>query len=180
MLFPLPSPAEKRAKFRAALNSGKLQRFPGSFSPLVSMLIERIGFDGVYVSGAVLANDLGLPDIGLTTLTEVCQRGRAIAKVTSLPAIIDADTGFGETMNVARSIQELEDAGLCGCHLEDQVNPKRCGHLDSKTLVDVPTMAQKVKAAAQAKRDTNFLVIARTDARAGEGLQSAIDRAKAY
>src|SRR5690242_17647388 len=107
MLFPLPAPQEKRAKLRSALHSGKLQQFPGSFSPLVSMLIERIGFDGVYVSGAVLANDLGLPDIGLTTLTEISQRGRAIARVTSLPAIIDIDTGFGETMNVARTIQEI-------------------------------------------------------------------------
>jgi len=180
MLFPLPTPQEKRAKFREALKSGKLQRFPGSFSPLVSMLIERIGFDGVYVSGAVLANDLGLPDIGLTTLSEVSQRGRAIAKVTALPAIIDIDTGFGETMNVARTIQEIEDAGLCGCHMEDQVQPKRCGHLDSKTLVDTATMVQKLKAASQAKRDPNFLLIARTDARAPEGLDNAIARAKAY
>src|SRR5215475_5841321 len=126
MLFPQKSPTQKRADLRAALNSGKLLQFPGAFSPLVSMLIERIGFDGVYVSGAVLANDLGLPDIGLTTLSEVAQRGKAIARVTSLPAIIDIDTGFGETMNVARTIQEIEDAGLCGCHMEDQVNPKRC------------------------------------------------------
>src|SRR5438552_12044418 len=180
MLFPLPTPREKRVALRTALASGKLLRFPGAFSPLVAMLIEQIGFDGVYVSGAVLSADLGLPDIGLTTLTEVSLRGHAIARVTSLPSIIDIDTGFGETMNVARTIQEIEDAGLCGCHLEDQVQPKRCGHLDSKTLVDTATMAQKVKAAAQSKRDPNFLIIARTDARAPEGLDAAVARAKAY
>src|SRR5437763_17193738 len=111
------------------------------------MLIERIGFDGVYISGAVLANDLGLPDIGLTTLTEVATRGRQISRVTNLPAIIDADTGFGESMNAARAIQELEDAGLCACHLEDQIQPKRCGHLDNKTLADTDTMSKKIKAA---------------------------------
>src|SRR5678815_13823 len=98
MLFPQKSPTQKRADFRAALKSGKLRQFPGAFSPLVSMLIERQGFEGVYISGAVLANDLGLPDVGLTTLTEVSQRGRAIARATVLPAIIDADTGFGAPM----------------------------------------------------------------------------------
>jgi methylisocitrate lyase len=180
MLFGDTTAGEKRAGLRAGLRSGKLLRFPGAFSPLVAMLIEKLEFEGVYVSGAVLANDLGLPDVGLTTLTEVTQRGKQIARVTKLPAIIDADTGFGEPMSVARTVQELEEAGLCGCHLEDQVNPKRCGHLDNKSLVDGQTMAQKIKAAAEAKRDANFLVIARTDARASEGLDSAIARAKAY
>src|SRR3954463_9404764 len=116
MLFPKKSPSQKRVDFRAALKSGKLLRFPGAFSPLVSMQIERQGFEGVYISGAVLSADLGLPDVGLTTLTEVAQRGRAIPRVTSLPAIIDADTGFGEPMNVGRTIQEFEELGLCGCH----------------------------------------------------------------
>jgi methylisocitrate lyase len=180
MLFAKKSGAEKRADFRKALDSGKLLRFPGAFSPLVSMLVEQKGFDGVYVSGAVLSNDLGLPDIGLTTLSEVSQRGRSIAKTTDLPAIIDIDTGFGEPMSVVRTVQELEDFGLAGCHLEDQVNPKRCGHLDNKSLVSVSEMTKKVKAAADGKRDKNFLVIARTDSRASEGLDKAIDRAKAY
>src|SRR3954463_16129230 len=117
MLFSKKSPAQKRANFRAALASGKLLRFPGAFSPLVAMLIEQIGFDGVYISGAVLSADLGLPDIGLTTLTEVSQRGHAIARVTTLPSIIDIDTGFGEPMNVARTIQEIESLGLAGCHI---------------------------------------------------------------
>jgi methylisocitrate lyase len=180
MLFPQKSPTQKRADFRAALNSGKLLRFPGAFSPLVSMLIERQGFEGVYISGAVLANDLGLPDVGLTTLSEVSQRGRAIARATALPAIIDADTGFGEPMNAARTVQELEELGLCGCHLEDQENPKRCGHLDGKTLVPAGDMVKKIRAASTARRDKNFVIIARTDARASEGLGGAIQRAMAY
>jgi len=121
-----------------------------------------------------------LPDIGLTTLPEVAGRGHQIARVTDLPAIIDVDTGFGEPMNMARTIQTMEEAGLSGCHLEDQENPKRCGHLDNKNVVPVADMIKKVKAAAEAKRDQNFIVIARTDARAVEGLDKAIDRAKAY
>jgi methylisocitrate lyase len=180
MLFQRIQPQEKRQAFRAALSAGKLLRFPGAFAPLVAMLIEQIGFDGVYISGAVLSADLGLPDIGLTTLPEVAQRGRAISRVTKLPSLIDIDTGFGEPMNTARTVQEIEEAGLCGCHIEDQINPKRCGHLDNKTLVDTDTMAKRLRAAVQAKRDPNFLIIARTDARGPEGLDAAINRAKAY
>lgn len=180
MLFVKTDAATKRKNFRAALKKGKLLRFPGAFSPIISMLIEEIGFDGVYVSGAVLSNDLGLPDIGLTTLSEVSQRGRAIARATNLPAIIDIDTGFGEPLNAARTIQELEELGLAGAHLEDQTNPKRCGHLDNKSLVDTASMVKKIRAASENKRDPNFLVIARTDARAQEGLDAAIARAKAY
>lgn len=174
------SAADKRKKLRADLASGRLLRFPGAFSPLVSMLIEQIGFDGVYISGAVLSNDLGLPDIGLTTLTEVSERGRAIGRTTNLPTLIDIDTGFGETMSAARTIREMTDLGISGCHMEDQVNPKRCGHLDNKSLVDVTEMVRKVKAASSAKTDPNFILMARTDARAGEGLEKAIARAKAY
>jgi methylisocitrate lyase len=174
------SSEEKRQGFRAALKSGKLLRFPGAFSPIVAMAIQRHGFDGVYVSGAALSADLGLPDIGLTTLSEVAARGGAIARVTDLPALIDADTGFGEALNMARTIQTLEDAGLCGCHLEDQVNPKRCGHLDNKSLVTTQTMVEKIRGAVGARRDKNFVIMARTDARASEGLNGAMARAKAY
>lgn len=181
MLFPTTTAAAKRAALRAGLKSGKLLRFPGAFSPLVAMQIERLGFEGVYISGSVLSNDLGYPDIGLTTLTEVGQRGRQISRVTSLPTIIDADTGFGEPMSAARTIQEFIELGLAGCHLEDQVNPKRCGHLDGKALVGRDEMIRKVRSAAQARTlDPNFVIIARTDARASEGLDAAIDRAKAY
>jgi methylisocitrate lyase len=180
MLFTSKTTSQKRAEFRTALRSGKLLRFPGAFSPLVSLLVERQGFEGVYISGAVLSADLGLPDLGLTTLSEVAQRGRAIARVTSLPAIIDADTGFGEPMNAARTVQEFEELGLCGCHFEDQVNPKRCGHLDHKSLVPAADLVKKLRAATSARRDANFVIIARTDARESEGLAAAIGRAKAY
>jgi methylisocitrate lyase len=180
MLFTERTAAEKRADLRNALATGRLLRFPGAHAPLVALEVERHGFDGIYISGAALSADLGLPDIGLTTLPEVAQRGRQIARVTRLPAIIDVDTGFGEAMNAARTIQELEELGLAGCHLEDQVSPKRCGHLDNKTLLDRDEMARKVKAAAGARRDPNFLLMARTDARASEGMAAAIDRAKAY
>ncbi|MGW0039673.1 methylisocitrate lyase [Gordonia sp. NPDC003376] len=171
---------DKRKALRAGLASGELQRWPGAFSPLVAKLIADVGFEGVYVSGAVLSADLGLPDIGLTTLTEVAARGAQIAHATDLPALIDADTGFGEPMSAARTIAALEDAGLAGCHLEDQVNPKRCGHLDGKDVVSTDTMLKRLRAAVSARRDENFVICARTDARAIEGIDAAIDRAKAY
>jgi len=181
MLFPTALPSEKRRQLRSDLKSGRLLKYPGSFSPLVSMLIENLGFDGIYISGSVLSNDLGYPDVGLTTLTEVTQRGRMIARSTKLPSIIDADTGFGEAMNVTRTVQEMIELGLAGCHLEDQQNPKRCGHLDGKALVSEQEMTMKVKAADKGRSlDSNFVIIARTDARASEGLEKAIERAKRY
>ena len=179
MLYAQTTPAEKRAAFRARLATGELLRFPGAFNPLSARLIEQQGFEGVYVSGAVLSADLGLPDIGLTTLTEVAGRARQIARVTELPALVDADTGFGEAMNVARTIQEMEDAGLTGLHIEDQVNPKRCGHLDGKEVVDDSTALQRIRAAVDGRRDANFLIMARTDIRGVFGLQAAKDRARA-
>jgi methylisocitrate lyase len=172
--------ATKRAKFRTALKSDRLQRFPGAFSPLVAKLVAELGFDGVYVSGAVLSADLALPDIGLTTLTEVSGRGAQIASVTDLPTLIDADTGFGEPMSAARTVTVLEDAGLAGCHLEDQENPKRCGHLDGKAVVPAGEMIKRLRAAVSARRDPNFIIGARTDAAGIEGIPAAIDRAKAY
>jgi methylisocitrate lyase len=180
MIISDRSPDSKRAALSEALRAGRLLQLPGAYNPLVAMVVEQSGFDGVYVSGAVMANSIGLPDIGMTTLTEVSQAAAAIARVTSLPTIMDIDTGFGETMSVARTIKELTYLGLAGCHIEDQVNPKRCGHLDNKELVAVADMVKKVRAAADAKTDSNFLLIARTDARGVEGLDAAIDRAKAY
>lgn len=181
MLFPTLTAAEKRKNFRDQLKSGKLLRFPGSFSPLCSMLIEKKQFEGIYISGSVLSNDLGYPDIGLTTLTEVAQRGRQIARTTTLPSIIDADTGFGEPMSCTRTVQEFIEMGLSGCHIEDQMNPKRCGHLDGKSLLTQDEVVKKLKAADMGKKlDSNFVLIARTDARATEGLDGAIKRAKAY
>jgi len=180
MLHDTTPAADKRAAFRAGLNSGRLLRFPGAFNPLSAKLIERHGFEGVYISGAVIAADLGLPDIGLTTLTEVAGRSQQIARVTGLPALADADTGFGEPMNVARTVQVMEDAGVAGIHIDDQVNPKRCGHLDGKTVVGRDTAVQRVKAAVAARRDPSFIIAARTDAAAVAGMGVAIDRAKAF
>ncbi len=179
MLSSAVTPAQKRQNLRERLATGKLLSFPGAFNPLSAKLIQDKGFDGVYISGAVLSADLGLPDIGLTTLTEVAHRASQITRMTDLPAIVDADTGFGEPMNVARTIQELEDAGVAGLHIEDQVNPKRCGHLDGKAIVDTDTATKRIRAAATARRDPNLLIMARTDIRANDGMQAAIDRAKA-
>ncbi len=179
MLSSTVTPADKRKALREQLATGTLLRFPGAFNPLSAKLIQDKGFEGVYISGAVLSADLGLPDIGLTTLTEVAHRASQITRMTDLPAIVDADTGFGEPMNVARTIQELEDAGVAGLHIEDQVNPKRCGHLDGKAIVDTGTATKRIRAAATARRDPNLLIMARTDIRANDGMQAAVDRAKA-
>ncbi len=179
MLYTSTTPAEKRANLRAALATGELLRFPGAFNPLSAKLIQDRAFEGVYISGAVIAADLGLPDIGLTTLTEVAARGQQISRMTELPTLIDADTGFGEPMNVARTVQALEDAGVAGLHIEDQVNPKRCGHLDGKAVVDSETATKRIRAAVDARRDPNLLIMARTDIRAVDGMGAAIDRAKA-
>ncbi len=180
MLFVETSPAEKRKHLRTGLEQEGILRFPGAFSPLISMLFEEQEFEGIYISGAVLSADLGLPDVGLTSMKEVMERGRQIARVTNLPSIIDVDTGFGEALNTARTIQELEEHGLAGCHMEDQVNPKRCGHLDNKTLIPEEKMVQKIRAAVDARRDEHFFLIARTDARSVEGMERALERAEAY
>lgn len=179
MLHTPVSAGDKRRAFRQQLNGDATLQFPGAFTPLSAKLIERHGFDGVYVSGAVMSAELGLPDIGLTTLSEVAQRAGQISRVTALPTIVDADTGFGEPMNVARTVHVLEDAGVTAIHIEDQVNPKRCGHLDGKSIVDVETATKRIKAAVDARRDPDFVIIARTDARAIDGLHGSIDRAKA-
>lgn len=180
MLFVERDPAAIRSGLRDRLRRGETLRFPGAFSPLVARAIAQAGFDGVYVSGAALAADLGYPDIGLTTLTEVADRAGRIAAATTLPTLVDADTGFGEPLSAARTVRELEDRGLAGLHIEDQVNPKRCGHLEHKELVSITAMRRKVAAAVAARRDPNFLVIARTDAVSVEGLGPAVERARAY
>ena len=178
MLYATTTPAQKRAALRERLATGDLLRFPGAFNPLSARLIEDKGMEGVYISGAVLSADLGLPDIGLTSVTEVAGRSQQIARMTDLPALVDADTGFGEPMNVARTVQSLEDAGVAGLHIEDQVNPKRCGHLEGKAVVDVDTAVRRIRAAVDARRDPNLLVMARTDVRAVEGLDAALDRVR--
>jgi len=177
MHFTKKNAAVKRVDFVKALNSKKLLRFPGAYNPLCAKLIAEIGFDGVYISGAVLSNDLGIPDIGLTSLDYVSNRSEQITKVTDLPTIVDADTGFGDC---GKTIQTLEAKGLAGCHLEDQVPEKRCGHLDNKELVSRDEMVKRIKDAVKARKDKNFIIIARTDANAVEGLEKTLDRIKAY
>ncbi|AIA01555.1 putative methylisocitrate lyase/phosphonomutase [Streptomyces noursei] len=180
LLHTRTTPAERRRAFRQQLASGRLLRMPGALNPLSARLIQEHGFEAAYLSGAVLAADLGLPDIGLTTATEIAVRAQQTTRVTDLPVLIDADTGFGEPLNAARTVQLMEDAGLAGLHLEDQVNPKRCGHLDGKTVVAREEMARRIRAAVDARRDPDFVLMARTDARSVEGLDAAIERAKAY
>ena len=180
LLAARASANDKRKALRAALASNRIARLPGAFNPLTAKLIQEIGFEGVYVSGAVVAADLALPDIGLTTLTEVATRAQQIARVTDLPTLVDADTGFGEPMSAARTVTILEDAGLAGLHLEDQVNPKRCGHLDGKAVVPVDEAVRRLRAAVATRRDSDFVICARTDAAGIEGIDAAIDRAKAY
>ena len=154
---------------------------PGVPNAAIARQAERVGFDAVYISGAGMANaTAGVPDIGLLTLTEVAQLAGYIAKAVKIPAIVDADTGFGGAENVARTIGELEKAGLAGCHIEDQEFPKRCGHLAGKSIVDVDEMVGKIKAAIGARRDQDFMIIARTDSRAVEGFDRAVERAEKY
>ena len=170
----------KAARLRELIAKAAIM-LPGVPNAAMARQVERLRFDAVYVSGAGMANaTAGVPDIGLLTLTEVAQLGGYIARAVKIPAIVDADTGFGGLENVARTIRELEAAGLAGCHIEDQEFPKRCGHLAGKTLVDLEEMVGKIKAAVASRRDPNFMIIARTDARAVEDFGRTIDRAQRY
>jgi methylisocitrate lyase len=179
MLYEKTSATEKRVSLRSRLAKGELLQFPGAFNPLSARLIEKQDFDGVYVSGAVMSAELGLPDIGLTTLSEVRLRAEQISRMTKLPTLVDADTGFGEVLNLARTVQELEAAGVSAIHIEDQVNPKRCGHLDGKAVVDQSTAVQRISAAVIARLDESLMIMARTDMRATDGLDAAIERMRA-
>lgn len=153
---------------------------PGVFNALVAKMAERLGFQAVYLSGGALSAAYGVPDVGLLTLSEFAQEVRTIAQATSLPLLCDADTGFGEALNVERTVRMLESAGAAGIHLEDQQLPKRCGHLSGKSLVDAEAMAAKIRAAVAARRDPSFVVMARTDARGVTDLDDAVRRAKMY
>lgn len=179
MLYSTKTPGQKRIELRSRLAKSETLQFPGAFNPLSARLIEKHSFDGVYISGAVMSAELGLPDIGLTTLTEVRTRAEQIARMTNLPTLVDVDTGFGETMNLARTVQELEAAGVSAIHIEDQVNPKRCGHLDGKSVVDEQTAIQRITTAANARIDESLMIMARTDIRGTDGLEAAIERIKA-
>ena len=177
MHFTKKNSSEKRIELINKLKKQKILRFPGAYNPLTAKLIAEIGFDGVYISGGVLSNDLGVPDIGLTTLKEVSYRANQISRVSDLPTIVDADTGFGDCK---KTVETFEKLGLSGCHIEDQIEQKRCGHLDNKEIIPVEDMIKKIKKAVGAKKDKNFLIIARTDSNTVEGIKKTIDRVKAY
>jgi methylisocitrate lyase len=153
---------------------------PGAFNALTAIQIERAGFGAVYVSGAALSAARGLPDLGLLTMTEVLADASTIAHAVSIPALADVDTGFGPAMTVMRTVREFEQAGVAGIQLEDQDNPKKCGHLSGKRLVSPQEMVGKILAATEARRDKDFLIVARTDARGVEGLEATVQRAHAY
>ena len=153
---------------------------PGVFSPLVAKMAERLGFRAIYLSGGALSAGSGLPDIGLLTLSEFVAEAQRITQICPLPLVSDADTGFGEALNVERTVRLLESAGVAGIHLEDQTLPKRCGHLSGKSLIPAEEMAGKIRAAVASKRDPDFVIIARTDARGVEGFDAAVSRAKLY
>ena len=177
MHFIDKEPYQKRKDLVEKLKSNKILRVPGAFNPLTAKLIEEIGYDAVYVSGGVMANDLGFPDIGLTTLQDVSTRSYLISRVTNLPTIVDIDTGF---KSCKETIQTFEEFGIAAVHIEDQVERKRCGHLDNKELVSTDIMVRKIKESVSAKKDENFKIIARSDAKSVEGIDKMIDRCKAY
>ena len=177
MHFIDKEPYQKRKDLVEKLKSNNILRVPGAFNPLTAKLIEEIGYDAVYVSGGVMANDLGFPDIGLTTLQDVSTRSYLISRVTNLPTIVDIDTGF---KSCKETIQTFEEFGISAVHIEDQVERKRCGHLDNKELVSIDIMVRKIKESVSAKKDQNFKIIARSDAKSVEGIDKMIDRCKAY
>ncbi len=177
MHFIKKKPEEKREEFDKKLKAKKILRVPGAYNPLTAKVIEEIGYDAVYVSGGVMSNDLGYPDIGLTTLQDVSRRANQIARVTNLPTIVDIDTGF---KSCKETIETFEKFGITGVHIEDQVAQKRCGHLENKELVTKEEMIKKVKECVNSKKDKNFKVIARSDAKSVEGIDKMIDRCKSY
>jgi len=170
----------KGASLRQLIAKGCVP-MPGVPNAAIARQVENAGFDTVYISGAGMANSTaGVPDIGLLTLTEVVQLAGYVANAIDIPAIVDADTGFGGAENVARTVRELERAGLAGCHIEDQEFPKRCGHLAGKDLVDVDEMVGKIRAALRARSDPDFLIVARADGRSVEGFDSTVKRVRSY
>jgi carboxyvinyl-carboxyphosphonate phosphorylmutase len=169
------------SRLRELLNSGQTVVAPGAFDPLAARLVEEAGFAAVYMTGfGTSAALLGRPDVGLLTMTEMADSAGRIAACVDIPLIADADTGYGNPLNVIRTVGAYEAAGVAGLHIEDQVAPKKCGHMEGKLVIGADEMAQKVRAAVDARTDPDFVIIARTDARAVEGLDSALDRARRY
>lgn len=171
---------EVRESFRERVLKGGIVVAPGVFNALTALMVERAGFDAVYVSGASLTASMAMPDLGLITLGEVVNEVKRIVSVITIPAIVDVDTGFGEAINVMRTVRELEEVGASAIQIEDQVLPKKCGHLAGKRLIPPEEMAKKIRAAVKARRDPNFLIIARTDARGVTGFEDAVERALLY
>ena len=177
MHFVKKNTKKKRLDFVKKLKKNKILRAPGAYNPLTAKLIEKIGYDAVYVSGGVMSNDLGYPDIGLTSLKDVSNRSKQISRVTNLPTIVDIDTGF---KSCKETIKVFEKVGVVAVHIEDQVSRKRCGHLNNKELISTEKMVKKINECVKAKKDKNFKIIARSDARNVEGLEKMIDRCKSY
>lgn len=180
MAFLYSSPLDDPGMaLRRLLKENDIIVAPGVFNPAVALLAERMGFQAVYLSGAALTGSLAMPDLGIITLTELSMFTSYISRVISIPVIVDADTGFGEVINVQRTVRELEAAGAAAIQIEDQVLPKKCGHLSGKKLIPPEEMVKKIIAAVEARKK-NTVIIARTDARAVEGLEAAVERAKLY
>ena len=171
---------QRSKELRKLLKGEKLLVAPGAYDGLSARLVERAGFPLIYVTGGGIARSMGYPDMGLLTMSEVLARVKNIVDVTSVPVIADADTGYGNAINVTRTVREFESIGVAGIHLEDQVTPKKCGHYEEKLLVTEEEMVKKIEAAVESRADSNFVIIARTDARAVEGLERALQRGKRY
>jgi methylisocitrate lyase len=177
----MASSSKKTVVLRRLLKEDEILLAPGCFNALSARLVEQAGFNAIYVSGAAVAgNFLGYPDIGMTTMSEILENARNIVRVTCLPVICDADTGFGNALNMMRTVREFESAGLAGIQIEDQAMPKKCGHTEGKLLISKAEMVQKVKSAVDARQDPDFVLVVRTDAIAVNGLDDALDRALAY
>ena len=169
-----------RQKFRDLIRADRLIRAPGVVDPISAKLVEAANFEAVYVTGGGISRSMGFPDVGLVTANEMLERVRLITEAVSIPTIADIDTGYGNAINLIRTVRSFEDAGVAAIHVEDQVTPKKCGHYSGKALVSIDEMVLKIRAAIEARRDPNLVIIARTDARAVEGLNAAIERSKAY
>ncbi len=176
----LRPPPDTKPMLKELVEDGRSYMVPGVYNPFTALLAEKLGFKAIYLSGAALTGSLAMPDLGLITLSELVFFTRLITRAAYIPLIVDADTGFGEVLNVARAVRELEDAGAAAIQIEDQVMPKKCGHLKGKQLVDAMDMARKIRAAVSARRSRDFLIVARTDARNVYGLEDALERAKLY
>jgi carboxyvinyl-carboxyphosphonate phosphorylmutase len=171
------NPAEQ---LRALLSDGALIRAPSAVDGVSAKLIAKAGFEAIHLTGSGVSRSIGYPDIGLVTMSEMVERARMVVNAASVPVIADADTGYGNAMNVMRTVREFESAGAAAIHIEDQVTPKRCGHYEGKELIPADEMALKIEAACEARRDRAFLIIARTDARGIEGFDAAVRRARLY